>query len=156
MLAAAAGIWLTVSRPLLLIAPEGEAVGLMTVQGRAASKPSGGAFIVDTWLQEDGEIASQEDSAARPAWQGDKRDRMAALPGGWEIWHFTGKGAEARAPGACQPQRIVVVAAKVQKADWPCLMLDQGRLRQTGAIAVEFDDNGPVLRGVNEMRRNPD
>ncbi|WP_237168315.1 ComEC/Rec2 family competence protein [Paracoccus shandongensis] len=155
MLGASGAIWLTASRPLLLVAPEGEAVGLMTMAGRAVSKPSGGAFVVSTWLQEDGDTATQEDSATRPAWQGDKRDRMAALPGGWQVWHFTGKGAETRAPAACQPQRIVVVAAKVEKRDWPCVMLDLGRLRRTGAIAVDFDDNGPVLRGVNALRRNP-
>ncbi len=155
MLAASGAIWMTASRPLLLVAPEGEAVGLMTVEGRAASKPSGGAFVVETWLLEDGDTATQEMSAARPAWQGDKRDRMAALPHGWQIWHFTGKGAETRAPTACQANRIVVVAAKVEKADWPCLMLDLGRLRQTGAMAVDFDDSGPVPRGVNDLRRNP-
>ncbi|WP_295042767.1 ComEC/Rec2 family competence protein [uncultured Paracoccus sp.] len=155
MLAAAGVIWVTATRPLLLVAPEGEAVGLMTADGRAASKPSGGAFVVNTWLLEDGDIATQEQSAARPAWQGDKRDRMAALPQGWQIWHFTGKGSETRAPAACQPRRIVVVAAKVEKRDWPCLMLDQARLRQTGALSIGFDDKGPILRGVNAARRNP-
>ena len=156
MLAAAGGIWLTASRPLLLIAPEGEAVGLMTAQGRAASKPSGGAFIVDTWLQEDGDMASQEESATRPAWQGDKRDRMAGWPGGWQIWHFTGKGAADRAPAACQPRRIVVLSEKLPaRAEWPCVMLDLGRLRVTGAVTVEMDEAGPVLRGVNQMLRSP-
>ncbi|WEF24253.1 ComEC/Rec2 family competence protein [Paracoccus sp. S3-43] len=155
MLAASGAIWLTASRPLLLVAPEGEAVGLMTARGRAVSKPSGGAFVVETWLQEDGEIVTQEESAARPAWEGDRRDRMAALPQGWQIWHFTGKGAETRAPAACQPRRIVVVAARVKGGDWPCLMLDQSRLRETGAMAIGFDDDGPVLRGVNAARRDP-
>ena len=156
MLAASTAIWLTASRPLLLIAPEGEAVGLITPLGRAVSKPSGGAFIVSTWLQEDGDTATQEASAARPAWQGDKRDRMAALPQGWDIWHLTGKGAADRAPAACQPRRIVVLSEKLPApADWPCIMLDLGRLRATGAVMVEMGDNGPVLRGVNDMLRSP-
>lgn len=156
MLAASAAIWLTASRPLVLIAPEGEAVGLMTASGRAVSKPSGGAFVVSTWLQEDGDMATQEESAARPAWQGDRRDRMAALPQGWEIWHFTGKGAADRAPAACQPKRIVVLSEKLStRADWLCVMLDLGRLRITGAVTVEMGDQGPVLRGVNQMLRSP-
>ena len=156
MLAASALIWAADRRPLLLIAPEGEAVGLMTPLGRAVSKPSGGAFIVETWLQEDGDTATQEDSAARPAWQGDRRDRMAALPLGWEIWHFTGKGAADRAPAACRPQRIVVLSEKLDgDTDWPCLMLDLGRLRQTGAVVVEMGENGPLLQGVNDLLRSP-
>ena len=101
-------------------------------------------------------MASQEESAARPAWQGDKRDRMAALPGGWQIWHFTGKGAADRAPAACQPRRIVVLSEKLPaRAEWPCVMMDLGRLRVTGAVTVEMDEAGPVLRGVNQMLRSP-
>lgn len=156
MLVASALLWATDRRPLLLIAPEGEAVGLMTAMGRAASKPSGGAFIVGTWLQEDGDTATQEESAARLAWQGDRRDRMAALPQGWEIWHFTGKGAADRAPAACQAQRIVVVSERLEGGtDRPCVMLDQNRLRRTGAVVVDMGDNGPVLRGVNDLLRSP-
>ena len=101
-------------------------------------------------------MATQEESAARPAWQGDRRDRMAALPQGWEIWHFTGKGAADRAPAACQPKRIVVLSEKLStRADWLCVMLDLGRLRITGAVTVEMGDQGPVLRGVNQMLRSP-
>ncbi|SNR53854.1 ComEC family competence protein [Paracoccus sediminis] len=156
MLVASAAIWITADRPLLLIAPEGEAVGLMTPQGRAASKPSGGAFIIGTWLQEDGDIASQEESAARPAWGGDRRDRMASLPGGWQVWHFTGKGAADRAPAACRPQRIVVVSEKLPTgAEWTCVMLDLGRLRKTGAVVVGMGADGPVLHGVNDLLRSP-
>ncbi|MFV0383447.1 ComEC/Rec2 family competence protein, partial [Paracoccus sp. (in: a-proteobacteria)] len=88
MLAAAAALWLTATRPLLLIAPQGEAAGLMTPSGRALSKPAGGAFVVKTWLLEDGDTATQEQSAARPAWSGDRRDRRASLPGGWHVLHF--------------------------------------------------------------------
>lgn len=155
MLAASALIWMTDRRPLLLIAPEGEAVGLMTERGRAVSKPSGGAFIIDTWLQEDGDTATQEESAARPAWQGDRRDRMASLPQGWAIWHFTGKGAAERAPSACRPQTIVVVSQRLPSGDWPCLMLDLRRLQRTGAIVVNMGTDGPVLRGVNDLLRSP-
>lgn len=156
MLAASAGIWGMAERPLLLIAPEGEAVGLMTPLGRAVSKPSGGAFVVSTWLQEDGEIVTQEESAARPAWGGNKRDRMAALPGGWQVWHFTGKGAAGRAPAACMARRIVVVSEKLPGGrEWPCLMLDLGRLRATGAVAITMDGDAPVLRSVRDASRSP-
>lgn len=155
MLAAAALIWMTDRRPLLLIAPEGEAAGLMTPAGRAVSKPAGGAFIVETWLQEDGDMATQEVSAARPAWSGDKRDRTAALPGGWQILHFTGKGAGARAAGACRPQTIVIASEPVAGTDRPCVMLDRDRLRKTGAVVIEMGDTGPVLTGVNALLRAP-
>ena len=94
------GLWMTAKRPLILIAPEGEAVGLMTPAGRAVSKPAGGAFVASTWLVEDGDTATQAASAARPGWTGDQRDRQAELPHGWRILHLTGKGAGALEPRA--------------------------------------------------------
>ncbi len=157
MLIAAAALWITSGRPLLLIAPEGEAVGLMTTDGRAMSKPSGGAFVVDTWLLEDGDIATQEESAARPVWQGDRRDRHANLPDGWRISHFTGKGSGTRAASACHPQTIVVASEAVTDLpkNAPCLLFDLKSLRKTGAVALDLRDGLPVMRTVAGTHRRP-
>ena len=152
MVAMSGALWASGERPLLLIAPEGEAVGLMTPAGRALSKPAGGAFVTETWLTEDGDTATPAASAARPAWSGDRRDRRAALPDGWEVWHFTGKGAAARAAGACRGRRIVILtepAAPESRGD--CLLFDLRRLRQTGAVAIRWS-GGPVIRTAAEDR----
>ena len=153
LLIAAAALWMTARRPLLLIAPEGEAVGLMTPEGRAISKPSGGAFVVSTWLQEDGDMADQETAAARPAWTGDRRDRQAALSGGWQVWHLTGKGSGARAAAACRPDRIVVATEPVDIDGTPrCLLLDPKRLRRSGAVAIRMTADGPQVTTGQPMR----
>nr|WP_318272720.1 ComEC/Rec2 family competence protein [Paracoccus saliphilus] len=153
MLLASAGLWLTDRRPLLLIAPEGDAVGLMTPLGRAVSKPAGGAFVVSTWLQEDGDLADQETSATRTAWQGDRRDKAADLPHGWQVWHLTGKGSGERAAAACKPDRIVVASEPVPLSDpAACLVLDPKRLRTTGAVSVRMTLNGPLLQHAQPMR----
>uniref|UniRef100_UPI0035670770 ComEC/Rec2 family competence protein n=1 Tax=Paracoccus seriniphilus TaxID=184748 RepID=UPI0035670770 len=152
MLAAGAMLWLTVQRPLLLIAPQGEAVGLMTDRGRAISKPSGGAFVVKSWLLEDGDTARQADAAQRPAWTGDKRDRHARLPAGWQVWHLTGKGSGERAARKCGPRTILVAteAIKDLPRTAPCLTLDPKRLRDTGAVAIDFRDSMPVPSTVDQ------
>lgn len=153
LLIAAAALWMTARRPLLLIAPEGEAVGLMTPEGRAISKPSGGAFVVSTWLQEDGDMADQETAAARPAWTGDRRDRLTALSGGWQVWHLTGKGSGARAAAACRPDRIVVATEPVDIDGKPrCLLLDPKRLRRSGAVAIRMTADGPQVTTGQPMR----
>lgn len=157
MLAVAAALWLSGSRPLILVAPEGEAVGLMTREGRAVSKPSGGAFVIKTWLLEDGDTGDQAQSAARPAWSGDRRERRAELPEGWQILHFTGKGAGARAAPACQPRRILVATEPI--AGLPqtpaCLVLDPPRLRRSGAVAIDITEGHPRLRSVAEVQPPP-
>ncbi|RJK97354.1 ComEC/Rec2 family competence protein [Paracoccus aestuarii] len=153
MLAASGAIWAMTPRPLLLIAPEGEAVGLMTPAGRAISKPSGGAFIVSTWLQEDGDMADQAQAAERPAFSGDRRDRVADLPQGWQLWHLTGKGAADRALPACRARRIVVSTETVTTDGPPaCLLLDPRRMRDTGALAIGFGADGPRLRATAPLR----
>ncbi|MCG6110623.1 MAG: ComEC family competence protein [Paracoccus sp.] len=153
LLAASAGLWMTARRPLLLIAPEGEAAGLMTPAGRAISKPSGGAFVVSTWLQEDGDMGDQEQAAARPAWTGDARDRQAPLPHGWQVWHMTGKGSGARAATACRPDRIVVASEPVDiDGTPPCLLLDPKRLRRSGAVAIHMTADGPQITPGATMR----
>ncbi|MDN5567473.1 MAG: ComEC/Rec2 family competence protein, partial [Paracoccus sp. (in: a-proteobacteria)] len=153
MMIAAGGQWATAHRPLILIAPEGEAVGLMTPQGRAVSKPAGGAFVISSWLQEDGDMETQEISAMRPAWQGDKRDHWADLPDGWQLWHLTGKGSGDRALVACTAKRIVVVSEKVQAPDrLPCMFFDPASLRKTGAVAIGFQDGRPVWQESDVMR----
>ncbi|MBM3604521.1 MAG: ComEC family competence protein [Alphaproteobacteria bacterium] len=152
MLLSSAALWATSRRPLLLVAPEAEAVGLMTPQGRAVSKSSGGSFVISTWLQEDGDMADQEGSAARPAWQGNKRDRWADLPEDWQVWHLTGKGAGPRAAQACRARRIVVASEPVALADpLPCLLLDPQRLRAAGAVAIGMTKSGPVVQATAPM-----
>lgn len=154
MLALAVLIWLQADRPLLLIAPEGEAVGLMTAEGRAVSKETGGSFIVETWLREDGDLADQAQAAGRAAWAGDRRNRFALLGHGWEIWHLTGKDAGSRARAACQPNRIVVTSGKIPSlpVPTPCLAFDLPRLRKTGALAIEMGPDGPIIHSADQGR----
>lgn len=156
MLGVAGVSWLASDRPLILIAPEAEAVGIMTPAGRAISKPSGGAFVVSNWLLEDGDVATQAEAAARPAWRGDRRDRSADLPEGWELLHFTGKGAADRAALACAPRRIIVSNERIAetKAVPPCLIFDPSRLRHTGAVAIEMTPAGPRITPSLRPGRN--
>lgn len=157
MLVAAGVLWLTASRPLLLIGPEAEAAGLMTPLGRAVSKPGGGGFVIGTWLIEDGDTATQEEAAGRPAWSGDRRDRHANLPDGWQVWHFTGKGAGKRASAACLPHRIVIAAEVIADLprNPPCMVYDPPRLRRTGAVALNLYNGRVAIDTVAGHHRDP-
>lgn len=153
----ALAMWLNVSRPLLLIASEGEAVGLMTDQGRVLSKPAGGSFSVKTWLREDGDISTQIESAEKPGWTGDRRDRQADLPQDWKVLHFTGKGSGARAAAACLPGRIVVATERtgLRRHQQKCVLFDLYSLRWSGAVAIDFDEKGPQITTVESAHHSP-
>ena len=144
-------LWIRTERPLVLIAPEGEAVGLMTKKGRAVSKPKGGAFVVENWLLEDGDTATQEDSAARPGWSGDSRSRAAEIAGtGWRVVHLTGRDAATRATGQCAAKVILVVDEPAEGLDDapPCLLVDLASLRRSGALSVSFQNGVPQCRSA--------
>lgn len=157
MLITAGILWLDTARPLLLIASQGEAAGLMTPQGRALSKPSGGSFTARSWLREDGDIATQEESAARPGWSGDRAARYAMIGNGWEVWHFTGKGSGPKAAAACLPRRIVIASERtgLKRSMQNCLLFDQYALRYSGSVAIDIQAGDLVIRTVAGAHRSP-
>lgn len=156
LMLAAAVMWSATARPALLIAPEGELVGLMTPAGRALSKP-GAAFVATTWLAEDGDTAGPEQAAARSGWSGPVGSRET-LFAGRRVVHLTGKGAAERAAAACAGGAVVVVAAVVAPPPPDdCLLFDLARLRRSGAVAidvaaVDFGAPGLVLRSTAQTR----
>ncbi len=145
----AAMLWAQAARPTLLIAPEGELVGLMTPEGRALSKPGAG-FVAETWLLEDGDTARPEEAAARPDWSGPAGTREAEFAGR-RVVHLTGKGASARVNVACTPGAVVVLAAVAEgPAPEGCLLFDLAALRQSGAVSITPEGAGLRIQTVAE------
>ncbi len=142
MVAAGFAAWLNVSRPQMLISQAGDAVGVMTPQGRALPKPKGGSFTVREWLEKDGDMVSQEEAAARPGWEGPVKMRQTGFAG-VQVWHLTGKGSAEAVPPLCQGGAIIVSDQAVDKevtskagAGGACQLFDLNRLRRTGAVAM--------------------
>ena len=143
MLALAAALWVGAARPALLIAPEGELVGLMTPAGRALSK-TGAGFVAESWLEADGDTARPETAAARAGFSGQRGGREAEFAGR-RLLHLTGKAAAEKAPDACREGAVVVLAAAAPKPPEDCLWVDQTILRQTGALAIDADATGALV-----------
>lgn len=136
---ASALLWSGGERPALLIAPEGELVGLMTPQGRALSK-AGADFVASTWLAEDGDTATPDAAFARAGWSGAAGAREAML-GGRRIVHLTGKAARDRLAAACDGGAIVVISLVVSEPPGgDCLLFDLARLRTSGSVAVTVEN----------------
>lgn len=150
MIACGFAVWLGAKRPLMLIDPEGEAVGIMTSEGRAISKPKGGAFVVSNWLLEDGDTADQENAALRDLWTGPANARQARLPGSdLTVIHLTGKQAPGLLPESCRPGTLVVINAAVE-AKGGCILFDTGRLKETGAVAIDIRAGEMRLRTTTD------
>lgn len=159
LLIAGFSIWLGARRPDALISAQGDAVGVMTPQGRAMSKESGGAFSADNWLADDGDTADQAISATRPGpnplWGGPRHLREAQMDGGGRqirIVHATGKAAQSAVDERCRPGTILVLddRAEIRKRR-DCLLLDTRLLDREGAIAIWFYPHGPVFSTVAQV-----
>ncbi|WBU65643.1 ComEC/Rec2 family competence protein [Paracoccus aerodenitrificans] len=150
ILAACGILWATEKRPAVLISPEGDAVGVMTSSGRAVSKAQGGAFTVGKWLEKDGDLASQSQSAQRPAWHGPTKQRSAQF-GSYLLVHLTGKGSSALVPGQCRPGRIIVTNERAEDPGTGCLLFDSSRLSETGAVALDVREGQLVIRTSSDV-----
>ena len=135
MIVAAGGLWFGTTRPVLLISGQGDAVGVIGPEGRATSKPKGGAFTVAEWLEKDGDGADQPTAAARPGWSGPSKERHAVLAE-TEILHLTGKGAAVVAAAACRTGVIIVSDQDIGAVAGGCRLLDLRPLRDSGAMAA--------------------
>ncbi len=136
--------WGSAGRPALLIAPDGGIVGLMTAQGRALSRDRAGSFAAESWLQVDGDLATQDIAYARgvmaPA-QG-----VALLTGGaLDVVHLHGKRGAEQVGAVCVAGRIVVMNTDpAPRPTGPCTLITPSDLAETGAQAVWLQDGQPV------------
>ncbi|MBL4917469.1 ComEC/Rec2 family competence protein [Szabonella alba] len=143
---AAFAIWAGAERPQVLITSDGGIVGLMTPQGRSLSAPQGGSFAVRQWLENDGDMALQDDAAVRPGFHGEARERRFTF-GTWRAVQIKGKGAADRLQAVCAGADLVILAgfAPRDAAPGPCLLIDARLLRRTGAVSLT-DLGGGRLR----------
>lgn len=162
LLIAGFSIWLTARRPDLLIAAQGDAVGLMTRDGRAMSKASGGAFSAQNWLADDGETASQTESSERPAgrpiWSGPRNLRQATVDAAGRqirLVHATGKSGPDMAAGSCRPGTVIILDSRAEGGDdGGCVMIDLRDLQKSGAIAIWFDHENPEILTAAQANGN--
>jgi len=138
---AALSIWVLDERPDVLIAGDGALIGVLTPQGRALSKPRGGGFVARSWLENDGDAASQQVAAARldSALNGVWSHDLASTP----LHHLFGKAGVALADRYCTTGTITIIAGDGPDSG-PCVMLDQRVLRDTGTLAIRVDANGAL------------
>ncbi|AWZ22081.1 competence protein [Roseovarius sp. TM1035] len=144
----AVALWGAADRPVMIVSDTGGLIGIMTEAGRALNKPTGGGFVADNWLENDGDDASREVAFAR--WSED-----LALAHGVRV--MAGKAATDM-PDFCDGVMLVVMSVTpdpppAQHRD--CQIVTPETLRKTGSLALHLDKAGPRLvsaRDTNGVR----
>ncbi len=134
-------IWGLAERPALLIADSGGLIGVMTSEGRALSKPGGDGFAARSWLENDGDAATQPMAHDRAGLSGGPGLWWAEVAG-QRVIQLSGRGWADRLERACDLGWVVT--ARVVEIPRPagCVLLDQRALRRTGAIALYANSDG--------------
>ena len=149
------GLWMGTERPQLLISSDGTLVGLLADGGRALSAGRGAGFTAEAWLQDDGDLASQQIAFGRAGFSGPKAARVFELQG-WRGIALTGKVAPEALRDACAAADLVVVPAAiepVQPEPDGCLVVDRKMLDQTGALALSVQADRLILHPARMAQR---
>lgn len=128
------GLWAQSERPDILIADTGTLVGVMSDKGRILSREKGTGFIAAGWLENDADAAAQADAFKR----GEFSKTSGVLQVTPNIIQVLGKKA-ASGFDHCKDHSIVVSNQTLNPVG-ECLILDQIRLRDTGAWAWYAND----------------
>jgi competence protein ComEC len=138
-LTAALVLWGGAPRPALLVAPSGGVLAVLGPEGRAVSRATGDAFVVEGWLENDGDIEGQEAAALRPGIERGERQARAEVAGVGALL-VRGKRALAAVEG-CGGAPLLVTDQE-DAGPRPCLVLDARTLRGSGAVAGWPDGDG--------------
>lgn len=150
-LIAALLLWVGADRPVLLIASSGGVMATMGDEGRAVSRATGDSFTVEGWLENDGDVATQEDAATRPGLSLGERQARADV-GEATVLLVRGKTALGALEGCGGAQ--VLVTDQEDAGERPCLVLDAAVLAATGAVAGWLADDGLRLVGAQAAAGN--
>lgn len=135
-------------RPLLLIAPGGEAIGLLGPEGRAVDRARGAGYAVSSWLASDGDVAGQEVSAARPGLLHQGRRAEGALTDGWRVVRVSGRVAPDRLADDCTEKVLLIAPGAPRAPVGPCVYLGPARLAELGAMAVDVEGGELRIRSA--------
>lgn len=145
-------LWAGAERPMLLVSGDGKLVGLQGPEGRALSAAKGGGFAAENWLQNDGDLALQEEAAARDGFSGPKGERWFDL-GADRAVVLTGKDALAALAPACATGAVVILAEVASEPPPGCRLIDASVLTATGALAVWADAGGLRFERTRSQNR---
>ncbi|MDO9637937.1 MAG: ComEC/Rec2 family competence protein [Pseudotabrizicola sp.] len=134
-------LWWGTERPLVLISADAGLVGVLGADGRALSAPRGAGFAAQNWLENDGDLATQDIAAARSGMAGDMGLRRF-VAGGVTGVALKGKGSADRVAEACAMADLVVISLPVAQVPEGCLLLDPQRLRGSGTLALYAVEGG--------------
>lgn len=140
-------LWVAATRPEVLIAENGRLFGVMTAQGRALSTDRGGGYAAASWLENDGDTASQAEAAMRGRFQRGRGRIEGTVPGLGPIV-YNGSKDPAAGDRECTEAAILIAPKWSEKPRGRCLFINAETLRREGALAIRVQDGAMRVEGA--------
>ena len=134
--------WAGYERPDILIDPTARIAGIQTPSGRVLTRSRGAGYAASTWLENDGDGASQKTAARRLDAMTFEEKRAVLLSSGYWLQDDADRN--------CAGNTVFLV----EKDQWPtgkCQVYDKGKTARTGSVAIWVSDNG--LRTLTAVER---
>lgn len=148
----AAIIWARSPRPDVLISDDGRLLGIASAQGRWLSRETGVSFVAESWLENDGDLATQVAAA--------RRDRPETGP--TTLHHAPTKTALTQALSDCaRTPGWLITATSPESVPEGCRIVDPATFDRTGAVALYIEEDGfrtvtaRQLQGQRPWSRRP-
>ena len=133
-------LWAGHDRPDVMIADNGRLFGILTPAGRILSSERGGGYAAESWLTEDGDLASQAEAWARGRLERRRHRIEAEVPGIGTIV-YVGTKDSAGAAALCAQQEDELIFYGDPKLG------HEGLMNATGRLTVSLGDWSEPGRG---------
>ena len=124
-------LWAGQDRPDVMIAENGRLFGIRTPAGRVLSSDKGNGYAAESWLRDDGDLATQADAHARGKLERRKNRIVAEVPGLGRVVYVGAKDARGAA-ALCAETAILIAPNWSAEPHGRCLFVGRARLRSRG------------------------
>ncbi|HVH01551.1 MAG TPA: ComEC/Rec2 family competence protein, partial [Amaricoccus sp.] len=150
--AAGAALWAAADRPDLLIADDGRLFGIATPAGRVLSAPEGHGFEAASWLEDDGDLASQGEAHARGGLERRRHRIETSVPGLGRLVYVGSRYATAAA-AECAAAAVLIAPNWERAPEGRCLFVGRERLARDGALAIRITGGGLAVEAARASGR---
>ncbi len=145
-------LWAGHERPDILIADNGRLFGIRTEAGRALSSEGGNGYAAASWLEDDGDRASQAEAHARGGLERRRHRIETEVPGLGRLV-YVGSREVPSSEAECEAAAILIAPNWEVVPAGPCLFVGADRLQRDGALAIDFGPAGLDVRGARAVNR---
>ena len=151
-IAAGVALWAAADRPDLLIADDGRLFGIATPAGRVLSASEGHGFEAASWLEDDGDLASQGEAYARGGLERRRHRIETGVPGLGRLVYVGSRDAAAAA-AECAAAAVLIAPNWERAPEGRCLFVGRERLARDGALAIRITGRGLAVEGARASGR---